>query len=220
MQTHHRRLLTTGGTLVAAVALVASLAPASTAGSKKWHIVNGDTVAHARLSRQAFHNIDPDIKVKSVRYRKGGEGNVEVCGYVRTERISVSRKANWKAGDRFGRTLIMQYRKVSVGKPAFKRLKRTYLNCTPATFGYKFPDRVTVGSRYLVNKRQVRLRWVIYTSAAHTEVKRAEALAVSRAGGALIVTRSINREGTKVRPKMNGKLTKRQFEKYRDAARY
>ena len=60
----------------------------------------------------------------------------------------------------------------------------------------------------------------IYTSAEQTEVKRAEALAVRRAGGALIVTRSINRESTVVRPKINGKLTARQFEKYARAARY
>lgn len=207
--------------VIALTALVATLAPTSTAvaGKQKWHILPADAVADARLAKPVFRNIDPTIT--KVVYRKGGEGNVEVCGYVRTEKISASRKANWNtSGDRFGRTLIMQYQKIVEGKTGFKRLKRTYLNCDAESFGYKFPDRVKVSAKYLKEKKQVRLKWVIYTSAEWTEVKRAEGLAVQRAGGALIVTRAINRETTQIKPKKIGKLTSRQYEKYKRAARY
>lgn len=205
--------------VITLTALVATLAPTSAIAAKKtWHILPTASVAEARLAKQVIKRIDPAIT--RVLYRNGGEGNVEVCGYVRTEKISASRKAQWRAGDRKGRTLIMQYQRIVDGKKAFKRLKRTYLNCDAASFGYKFPDRVTVSSRYVKKARQVRLRWVIYTSVERTEVKRAESLAVRRAGGALIVTRSINRESTVVKPKLNGKLTARQYEKYKRAARY
>jgi hypothetical protein len=207
--------------VITLTALVATLAPTSTAvaGKQKWHILSADAVAEARLAKPAFRKIDPTIT--KVAYRKGGEGNVEVCGYVRTEKISASRKASWSTnGDRHGRTLIMQYQKIVEGKTGFKRLKRTYLGCDAASFGYKYPDRVTVSAKYLKNKKQVRLKWVIYTSAERIEVKRAEGLAVQRAGGALIVTRAINRESTVIKPKKNGKLTTRQYEKYKRAARY
>lgn len=211
----------TAGTaaVIALTALVATLAPTSAAVADKqtWHILSGENVAEARLAKKVIRKIDPTIT--SIKYRVGGEGNVEVCGYVRTEKISASRKANWNtSGDRFGRTLIMQYQKVVDGKTGFKRLKRTYLNCDAESF--KFPDRVTVSAKYLKNKKQMRLKWVIYTSPERTEVKRAEGLAVQRAGGALIVTRAINRESTQIKPKKIGKLTTRQYEKYKKAARF
>jgi hypothetical protein len=214
-----RRTTAGAAAILTLTALVATLAPtAAVAAKKTWHILPAASVAEARLAKKVIKRIDPTIT--RVVYRNGGEGNVEVCGYVRTEKISASRKAQWRAGDRKGRTLIMQYQRVVAGKKAFKRLKRTYLNCDATSFGYKFPDRVTVSSRYVKKQRQMRLRWAIYTSAEMTEVKRAEALAVRRAGGALIVTRSINRESTVVKPKINGKLTARQYEKYEKAARY
>lgn len=214
-----RRTAAGAAAIITLTALVTTLAPtAAIAAKKTWHIIPADSVSDARLAKKVIKTIDPAIT--RVVYRNGGEGNVEVCGYVRTEKISASRKAQWRAGDRRGRTLIMQYQRVVDGKKAFKRLKRTYLNCDATSFGYKFPDRVTVSSRYVKRERQMRLRWAIYTSAEQTEVKRAEALAVRRAGGALIVTRSINRESTVVRPKTNGKLTARQYEKYKRAARY
>ena len=144
--------------IIILTALVATLAPtAAIAAKKSWHILPADSVSDARLAKKVIKRIDPAIT--RVVYRNGGEGNVEVCGYVRTEKISASRKAQWRAGDRKGRTLIMQYQRVVDGKKAFKRLKRTYLNCDATSFGYKFPDRVTVSSRYVKKERQMRLRW-------------------------------------------------------------
>lgn len=202
--------------LVAAVALTASLIPGAAAAGKKWHIISPDQVAKARLSKTAVKTIDPTIK--TVVLRKGGEGNVEVCGFQRTEKISVSRQSRWDTGDRQGTTTIMQFRAVVDGGAAFSRLKQAYLGCTPADFDR--PDRTDVKARFLEKKRQMRLVWTLWTSAAKTTVQRAEGLAVTRAGGALIITRSITKDRSDVRPGINTKLTDRQYEKYRTAARY
>jgi hypothetical protein len=149
---------------------------------------------------------------------QGGEGNVEVCGFQRTEKISVSRQSRWDTGDRQGTTTIMQFRAVVDRGAAFSRLKQAYLGCTPADFDR--PDHTDVKAHVLQKKGQMRLVWTLWTSAAKNSVQRAEGLAVTRAGGALIITRSITTDKSDVRPGINAKLTDRQYEKYRTAARY
>ncbi len=207
------------GVLLAAATLTASLVPgAAAATNKSWHILSPDAVAKARLSKATFKRVDPTIN--TVVYRVGGEGNVEVCGFQRTERISASRQARWDAGVRRGTTTIMQFKKVIAGGAAFSRLKQAYLSCTPDNFGYKHPDRVNLKANYLKKKKQMRLVWTIYTSATKTTVLRAEGLAVKRAGGALIVTRSITKNKAEVQPSINAKLTARQYSKYKNAAYY
>lgn len=202
------------GVLVAAVALTASLVPGATAAGKSWHIIAPDAVAKARLSKTVLKNIDPSIK--TVEFRKGGEGNVEVCGFERTERISASRQSRWDAGDRQGTTTIMQFRAIINGGASFSRLKQAYLGCSSSDFAR--PDRIDVQSRFLKKKKQMRLMWTLYTSAAKTTVQRAEGLAVKRAGGAMIVTRSITKDKADVKPGINTKLTARQYKKYKNAA--
>ena len=59
--------------------------------------------------------------------------------------------------------------------------------------------------------------WTLFTSAAKTEVVRSEGLSIKRAGGALIVTRSITKN-LEVRSDINLALTARQFSKYKTAA--
>ena len=149
-------------------------------------------------------------------FRKGGEGNVEVCGFERTEKISVSRQSRWDTGDRQGTTTIMQFRAITDGGTAFSRLKQAYLGCSSADM--KFPDKTDVRSRFLKKKKQMRLVWTLYTSPAKITVQRAEGLAVKRAGGAMIVTRSITKGKSDVRPGINTKLTARQYTKYKAAA--
>lgn len=211
------RTLTTVGVLLSTAALTASLTPGAVAGTAKtWHILPVDKVEQARLTEDVIKSIDGSIT--TVEYRKGGEGNIEVCGFQRTEQISVSRQARWTAGERKGSTLILQFRNVVDGGSAFTRLKQAYLGCTADTFGYKHPDRVTVKPTFLKKKKQVRLLWAIYTSAAKTEVQRAEGLAIKRAGGALIITRSITKDFTALKPTVNQALTARQFGKYKAAA--
>lgn len=212
------RTLTTVGVLLSTAALAASLTPGAVAGTKTWHILPGDKVEQARLTESVIKNIDGSIT--TVEYRKGGEGNIEVCGFQRTERISVSRQARWTAGDRKGSTVILQFRNVADGGSAFTRLKQAYLGCTAESFGYKHPDRVTVKASFLKKKKQVRLLWAIYTSAAKTEVQRAEGLAIKRAGGSLIITRSVTKDFTTLKPTVNQALTARQFGKYKAAAYY
>ena len=212
------RTLTTVGVLLSTAALAASLTPGAVAGTKTWHILPGDKVEQARLTESVIKNIDGSIT--TVEYRKGGEGNIEVCGFQRTERISVSRQARWTAGDRKGSTVILQFRNVADGGSAFTRLKQAYLGCTAESFGYKHPDRVTVKASFLKKKKQVRLLWAIYTSAAKTEMQRAEGLAIKRAGGSLIITRSVTKDFTTLKPTVNQALTARQFGKYKAAAYY
>ena len=204
------------GVLVVSLALTASLMPGAAAGGKTWHIISPDSVAKARLSKTVIKNIDPAIQ--TVERRKGGQGNVQVCLFERTERISASRQSRWDAGARRGTTTIMQFRQLVDGGAAFSRLKQSYLNCTPDDFGYKHPDRVDLTASFLKKKKQMRLVWTIYTSAAKTTVLRAEGLAVRRAGGALIVTRSITKDKAEVKPGINTKLTARQYKKYKAAA--
>ncbi|MEO8107393.1 MAG: hypothetical protein ABI720_08745 [Actinomycetes bacterium] len=215
---NRRRGAVSIGVLVAAVALTASLVPGATAAGKSWHIISPDVVGKARLSKTAIKNIDPTIS--SVVRRRGGEGNVEVCGFQRTERISASRQSRWDAGVRRGTTTIMQFQNLVDGGAAFSRIKQSYLNCTPDSFGYKHPDRVNLKASYVRKKKQMRLVWTIYTSAAKVTVLRAEGLAVRRAGGALIVTRSITKVKGEVKPGINTKLTARQYTKYRAKAFY
>lgn len=210
--------LTAAAVLVSSVALVASVAPATSAAAPgTWRVIGADAVGGARLTERAIKGIDPSIE--AVQYRKGGEGNVEVCGFLRTERISSSRQARWSAAGRTGSTVIVQFREVGEGKSAFNRLKQAYLNCTPDSFGGTTPaDRITVNGTYSETTKQMKLVWAIYTSSSQTETLRAEGLAVRRAGGALIITRSITKDVTALRPKVSKELTSRQFDKYKAAA--
>lgn len=212
------RSLTTAAVLLSTFAVAASMAPAASAvTTKRWHIVGADVVENARLSDTVIKGIDSSIT--TVEYPKGGEGNIEVCGFQRTERISASRQARWTTPDRTGSTLIMQFRDIVNGGNAFTRLKQAYVNCTADTFGGTAPaNRVTVKGSYSKKKKQLRLRWAIYTSSAKTETLRAESLAVRRAGGALIITRSITKDITTLRPDVNQALTARQFAKYKAVA--
>ncbi len=212
------RFLTAAGALLSTVALAASMAPAATAvTTKTWHIVGADVVENARLAEDVIKGVDTSIT--TVEYRKGGEGNIEVCGFQRTEHISASRQARWTAPDRTGSTLILQFRNIVDGGNAFTRLKQAYVNCTPDTFGGTAPaNRVTVNGSYSKKKKQLKLGWAIYTSSAKTETLRAEGLAVKRAGGALIITRSITKDITTLNPAVNQALTARQFAKYKAVA--
>lgn len=108
------RFLTAAGALLSTVALAASMAPAATAvTTKTWHIVGADVVENARLAEDVIKGVDTSIT--TVEYRKGGEGNIEVCGFQRTEHISASRQARWTAPDRTGSTLILQFRNIVDG---------------------------------------------------------------------------------------------------------
>jgi hypothetical protein len=211
-------MLRSAGVVVAAAALTATLTPASNAGSGTWHILSPERVEDARLTETVFKDIDASIT--GVEYRRGGQGNIEVCGYDRTERISASRQSRWSTTTtRTGRTLILQYRKVRAGKNAFTRLRSTYADCTSDNFAK--PDRVTVRYSYLKKKKQARLVWALYTTDAKTEIQRAESLNVKRAGGALIITRAIVKDVTTTGPlktKVNSKMTARQFKKYKSIA--
>jgi hypothetical protein len=177
-----------------------------------------ERVEQARLTEPVFKKIDPSIT--GVEYRKGGQGNIEVCGYDRTERISASRQSRWSTTtSRTGRTLILQYKKVRAGKNAFARLKSTYAGCTSDDFAK--PSRVTVKYTFLKKKKQARLVWALYKTDAKTDIQRAESLNVKRAGGALIITRAIVRDVTTTGPlktKLNSRMTARQFKKYKNAA--
>jgi hypothetical protein len=213
-----KRMLRSAGVVVATAALTATLAPPSTAGSGSWHILSPERVEDARLTETAFKEIDASIT--TVEFRKGGQGNIEVCGYDRTERISASRQSRWDTTtSRTGRTLILQYKKVRQGKSAFNRLKQTYADCTSDNFAK--PERVTVNYQFLKKKKQARLVWALYKTDAKTDIQRAESLLVKRAGGALIITRAIVRDVTTTGPlktKLNAKMTARQFKKYKGIA--
>lgn len=204
--------------LLATAALAAGLAPASAAvTTETWHIEPADVVENARLTEDVFKGVDSSIT--AVEFRKGGEGNIEKCGFQRTEHISASRQARWTAGDRTGSTLILQFGEIVDGGNAFTRLRQAYVNCTSDTFGGTAPaNRVTVHGSYSKKKKQAKLTWAIYTTSAKTETLRAEGLAVKRAGGALVITRSITKDITTVRRDINQKLTARQFGKYKVAA--
>jgi hypothetical protein len=212
------RFLMTAGVLLSASGVAAAMMPAATAATTKtWHIVGADVVEQARLTEAAITGVDSTIS--TVEYRKGGEGNIEVCGFLRTERISASRQARWTAPGRTGSTLILQFRDIVDGGNAFTRLKQAYVNCTPESFGGTAPaNRVTVKGSFLRKKKQLRLGWAIYTSSAKTETLRAEGLAVKRAGGALIITRSITKDITTLNHAVNQQLTARQFGKYKAVA--
>jgi hypothetical protein len=206
------------GVLLSTAALTASLTPGAVAGTKTWHILPVDKVEQARLTEAVIKNIDASIT--TVEFRKGGVGNIEICGFDRTEPISASRQARWTtAGTRGGTTLIMQFKKVADGGAAFTRLKQTYQSCTSADF--QKPERTTVRYSFLKKKKQIRMVWALYTTAEKTEIQRAEGLSIKRAGGALIVTRTIVKDVADTTPLKMDKsvaLTARQFGKYKAAA--
>ena len=209
------RVRTVAGVLLTTAALTAPLLPAHAAGS--WHIIGTDQVENARLTEAQIKGVDGSIN--TVEYRKGGEGNIELCGFQRTERISASRQARWATPARTGSTLILQFRNVNDGGTAFSRLRQAYAACTPQQFAK--PDKTTVRYSYLKRKKQVRLIWALYTTPAKTLIQRAEGLAIKRAGGALIITRSIVKDVVSTDPlktSTNQALTARQFSKYRAAA--
>jgi hypothetical protein len=215
------RTFTTVGVLLSTAALTASLTPGAVAGtSKTWHILPVDKVEQARLTEDVIKNIDGSIT--TVTYRQGGVGNIEICGFDRTEQISASRQARWTtASTRSGSTLIMQFRNIVDGGSAFTRLKQTYQSCTSDDF--QRPERTTVNYSFLKKKKQIRMVWALYTTAEKTEIQRAEGLSIKRAGGALIVTRTIVKDvaGTaSLKMKKSVALTARQFGKYKTAAYY
>lgn len=214
------RTLTTVGVLLSTAVLTASLTPGAVAGTKTWHILPVDKVEQARLTEDVIKNIDGSIT--TVVYRQGGVGNIEICGFDRTEQISASRQARWTtASTRTGSTLIMQFRNVVDGGSAFTRLKQTYQSCTSDDF--QKPDRTTVNYSFLKKKKQIRMVWALYTTAEKTAIQRAEGLSIKRAGGALIVTRTIVKDvaGTAaLKMKKSVALTTRQFGKYKVAAFY
>ncbi len=209
------RWLTTAGVLLSTAALTAPMTPAYAAGT--WHILAADAVENARLTADAITNVDGSIN--TVEFRKGGEGNIEICGFQRTEQISASRQVRWGAPDRTGSTLILQFRNVVDGGSAFSRLRQAYAACTPAQFAK--PLRTTVKYSYLLKKKQIRMVWALYTTNAKTQVQRAEGLSIKRAGGALIITRSIVKDvpdTTNLKTNINLALTAKQFGKYKAAA--
>jgi len=212
---HRARVLTVTGVLLSTAALTASLTPAHAAGS--WHIVPADVVENARLTESAIKNVDGSIN--TVEYRKGGEGNIEVCGFDRTERISVSRQARWNAPGRVGSTVILQFKQLVDGGSAFSRMRQAYAACTPQDFAK--PDRMTVRYTFVRKKKQIKLVWALHTTNEKTLIQRAEGLAIKRAGGALIITRSIVRDVVTTTPLKIGTnltLTAKQFTKYKNAA--
>ncbi|MCZ3388691.1 MAG: hypothetical protein LH645_06105 [Actinomycetia bacterium] len=200
------------------VAVAASMAPAAIAVTAvTWHIVGADVVENARITEDVIKGVDSSNT--TVEYRKGREGIIALCGFQLTEHISASRQARWTTPDRTGSTLILQFRAIVDGGNAFTRLKQAYVNCTADTFGGTAPaNRVTVHGSYSKKKKQLKLGWAIYTSGAKTETLRAEGLAVKRAGGALIITRSITKDTTTLRADVNQQRTARQFAKYKAAA--
>jgi|tagenome__1003787_1003787.scaffolds.fasta_scaffold20974011_4 hypothetical protein len=212
------RLRAAAVAVVGAATLTVSLAPASVAGTQVWHILGVTPVENARLTQDVIQGVDPSIQ--TVEYRKGGEGNIQICGFQRTEHISVSRQERWTtSGTRIGSTLILQFGHVVDGGSAFKRLQQFYSACTPAMFTK--PDRTSVTYSYNKKKKQIRMVWALYTTNTKTNVQRAEGLAIKRAGGALIITRSIIKDTTDtsgLRTDINSILTARQFAKYKAAA--
>jgi hypothetical protein len=209
------RVMTTVGAVLGAAVIAAPITPAQAAGS--WHIVSATDVENARLTASAVQDLDGSINF--VEYRKGGEGNIEVCGFDRTEHISASRQTRWASPSRSGSTLILQFRQLVEGGTAFSRMRQTYAACTPDQFAK--PDKTTVKYSYLKKKKQIRLVWALYTTTTKTEVQRAEGLAIKRAGGALIITRSIVKDvpdTTPLKTDVNSQLTARQFAKYKAVA--
>ena len=65
--------------------------------------------------------------ITTVEYRKGGEGNIEVCGFQRTERSRRHVRLGGRAGDRKGRPSSCSSSDVVDGGSAFTRLKQAYL---------------------------------------------------------------------------------------------
>jgi hypothetical protein len=219
MENARTRALATVGVLLSTAALTASLIPGALAGTTKtWHILPVDKVEQARLTEVVIKNIDASIT--AVEYRQGGVGNTEICGFDRTEQISASRQARWTtSGTRRGTTLIMQFHNLVDGGAAFSRLKQTYQACTAQDFPR--PERTTVKYRFLTKKKQIQMVWALFTTDAKTEIQRAEGLSIRRAGGALIVTRTIATDvaGTRaLKMKKSVALTSRQFGKYKSAA--
>ena len=209
------QVLATVGAVIGTVVLTAPFSPAYAAAS--WHILDATGVENARLTAAAIQAVDSSID--TVEFRKGGEGNIEVCGFQRTEHISVSRQARWSSPSRTGSTLILQLANITDGGSAFSRLRQSYAACTPDQFTK--PDRTTVNYRYLKKKKQIRLVWALYATSSKTAVQRAEGLAIKRAGGALIITRSIVKDVPDTSPlktAVNQKLTAKQFSKYKTAA--
>ena len=204
-----------------AVAMALALAPAASAQgharAAEWHVLEATQVESARLTEDVV--MSTDSNVTSTTLRKGGQGNIEICGFARTEPISVSRQIRWDAGDRTGATMILQLQSFAAGGTAFARMKKAYVACTPAKFGGSAdPADITVKGSYLKKKKTLRMDWAIYNNPAHEITIRAEGLSVKRAGAALIITRSITKDFTTLRDDISLSLTTRQFAKYKAAA--
>ena len=209
------------GVIGLAAAIVLAFAPAASgqthARAAEWHVLEATDVEAARLTEDVVMSTDPNVTSTSLR--KGGQGNIEICGFDRTEPISVSRQIRWDAGERWGATTILQLQSFAAGGTAFARMKKAYVACTPAKFGGTAdPANVTVKGSYAKKKKTLRIDWALYSDAAHTNTLRAEGLSVKRAGAALIITRSITKDATVLRDDISLSLTTRQFAKYKAAA--
>ncbi|HVQ17926.1 MAG TPA: hypothetical protein VMT27_02680 [Actinomycetes bacterium] len=186
------------------------------AATETWHVLTASQVESTRITLTMAQQIDSTIS--AIVYGKGGQANFEKCGLVRTERISVARNTRWTAPDREGITLIMQLSSVTDSQALFARARTAYLACTPATFGYKYPARVDVTGSWLTKKKELRLRWTIYSDATKTTTKKADGLTIRRQGAALIITRSESPSAATVNQGVNSLLTTKQAARYRAVA--
>jgi hypothetical protein len=188
----------------------------ASARAKVWHVLDFIPLEGTLLADTTLMTIDPSIQ--SAVERKGGQGNIEVCGFDRTEGISTSRQMRWDAGDRWGSVVVMQLKTIDDGAAAFSRLKKAYVGCTPAKFGSDDASRVTVKGNYSKKKKYVHLVWTWYKDSTQSDALRAEDLNIKRAGAALIITRSIAHDPTALRASIGTSMTAKQFVKYKAAA--
>ncbi len=184
------------------------------AGSKSWHILDAAGVKKTRITLKVAQAVDPQIS--TLQKGTGGEGNIEKCGVVRTQGISQSRHTRWKAGRRSGITLAMQLKRVRGAKVLFRQAKQKFIGCSAADF--PSPSRTKAKGVFNKDKKELQLKWAIYTDTTRTVTKTANGLAIRRAGAAIIITRSTTHNLKTVKQLTNSKLTNRQTSRYRNAA--
>ena len=201
--------------LSAATALTVGLltVPAA-AGGKSWHVLDAAGVKQTRITLNVAQSIDP--RISTLRRGTGGEGNIEKCGVVRTQRISQSRHTRWSAAKRKGITLVMQMKRVRGAKSLFRQAREKLTGCSAIDF--PSPSRTRATGTYAKDKKELRLKWAIYTDSTRTVTKTANGLAIRRAGAAIIITRSTTNNLKTIKQKTNSKLTSRQVNRYKRAA--